>query len=662
MPKTISEIALRGKLYEETLGKAQRRQGGIFYTPPEVAAEVVRTALEPVLAERRTAEAVTALTLCDPACGGGVFLLEACRQLAEHLAAVTKTAGGPGMPFAKAKKRVAAACLTGVDRDPGAVALARESLALYTGMEPAVFTRVVCADSLAAWNDPAVFPAKGVDVLLGNPPFLGGRKIRRMLGDAYFEFLTRRFAPGVSGNADLCAFFLRLAGKVVRPGGVCGFITTNTVAEGDTRRAGLDFLVHEKKATIFHARNHLGWPGDAAVSVAVVHLRFPDENAVETDENNTPRAENDAVNTAFPCMLNGVRVRRISPSLRETDADAEPHGRTKIFEENKTLCFQGHVLAGKGFLLAAAEAEELFRRNPKNRDVIFPYFTGEEVFHQARLNVTRMVIHFQDWPLERAEMYPEALAILREKVLPVRENVRRKRHRDLWWRFGDARPVLTRILQENAFSRMLVQTRHSKHFSPTFVETGFPRNAIFSESAVIFPSDSPLLLAVLNSTVHEIWARRMSSSLGRELRYTPTQAFYTFPFPFPSEALRRADACPDETCARNLFALGENLHALRMEIQEKKGLGISPIYDLLHDPAVTDAEITRLRDVHVQINAAVMAAYKSCENLAKMLGNSANYEFHPTHRGIRWGIPANMEKHVMTELLKNIPRESREKM
>lgn len=619
MPESVREIARLGELYQQKLEKAARQRAGIFYTPPEVAAEVVRVALEPVLMRRQTPEDVLKLTVCDPACGGGVFLMEACRQLAEHLA-------GMGVPLPEAKKRVAVECLTGVDCDPGAVTLARQSLAHFTGMAPEDFPRVVCADSLKSWHDPAIFPAAGVDVMLGNPPFLGGRKIRRALGDAYFDFLTRQFAPGASGNADLCAFFLRLAGKVLRPGGICGFITTNTIAEGDTRRVGLDHLVHEQHATIFHARNHLAWEGDAAVHVAVVHLVFPDDSRA-----------------VFPCTLDGQPVRQITPSLRETETPAA----ARVFEENKTLCFQGHVLAGKGFLLTAAEGEALIRQNPRNRDVIFPYFTGEEIFHQARLAVRRMVIHFRDWPLARAEEYPEVLAILREKVLPVREKVRRKRHREQWWQFGDPRPELTRILEENAFPQVILQTRHSKHFAPAFVATGHPHNAIFSESAVIFPSDSPLMLAVINSAVHEIWARRMSSSLGRELRYTPTQAFYTFPFPFPTAALRRADACPAEENARRLFALGETLDALRAEIQTATGLGISRIYDRFHDPADVSSLVLRLRDVHREINAAVVAAYG-------WGGLSLDYDFRPTHRGVRWGLSGEMENGIMGRLMEEM--------
>lgn len=621
MPDSIREIARLGRLYEEKLDKSQRQRTGIFYTPPEVAAEVVRTALEPVLARCQTQEAVLKLTVCDPACGGGIFLLETCRQLAEHLA-------GMGAALPEAKKHVAKACLTGVDCDPAAVVLARQSLALYTGQSPEDFPRVVCADSLKSWHDPTIFPASGVDVMLGNPPFLGGRKIRRALGDAYFDFLTREFAPGASGNADLCAFFLRLAGKVLRPGGVCGFITTNTVAEGDTRRVGLDFLVNEQHAAIFHARNHLAWEGDAAVHVATVHLLFPDPSS----ENDTRR-----------CTLDGVPVRQITPFLRETETPAAP----RIFAENRTLCFQGHVLAGKGFVLTAAQGEALIRQNPRNRDVIFPYFTGEEIFHEPRPTVRRMVIHFHDWPLSRAEEYPEALAILREKVQPVRAKVRRKRHRDVWWQFGDARPVLTRILTENAFPRIIVQTRHSKHFSPVFVTTGYPHNAIFSESAVIFPSDSPLMLAVINSVVHEIWARRMSSSLGRELRYTPTQAFYTFPFPFTADALRRADACPAEENARRLFALGETLDTLRAEIQAATGLGISRIYDYFHDPACSSSSILKLRDVHREINAAVAAAYG-------WAGVALDYDFHPTHRGVRWGLASEVENGIMGKLMEGM--------
>ena len=164
---------------------------------------------------------------------------------------------------------IAQNCLFGADIDSQAVQIACDSLREFTDLSKEFLSadpfipekNLLCADSLKLFNDKAEylrsenfpdskFPQNGFDIVLGNPPFLGGRKIRRVLGDEYFDFLTRQFTQHGSGNADLCVYFFHLAEKILRPGGVCGFIATNTISEGDSRKSGLDVLL-AKGARIF---------------------------------------------------------------------------------------------------------------------------------------------------------------------------------------------------------------------------------------------------------------------------------------------------------------------------------------------------------------------------------------------------------------------------
>ncbi|MDO4551011.1 MAG: N-6 DNA methylase, partial [Planctomycetia bacterium] len=652
MQDFITKLVQMGTDYERTLKRSSRKHTGTFYTPYDLASRAVRIALEPLLENCRTQEDFFHLRICDPSMGAGIFLLEACRQISENLTLKT------GMPLSSAKKLVSQRCLWGVDSDPEAVKIAKRILSYFIMGEEVDhdFSRVfsekninqltphfICADSLKNWRDPEIFSSSGFHVVMGNPPFLGGRKIRRMLGDEYFRFLTEDFVPGASGNADLCAFFLRLAGKLLRPGGVCGFITPHSISQGDSRKTGLDFLIHSQGATIFHAENHLKWEGDAAIHVALIHLQFPLQN---TEGSETPVKKYFPVIKHAPFLLNGVQVPYISSALHTQKIPQV----LPVFKDQKNLCFQGHVLAGKGFLLSRQTGERLLAENPKNREVIFPYFTGEELFHSSCLQVKRMVIHFHDWPREKAEEFPEVFKILEEKVFPVRKKVRRKRHREMWWKFGDTRPVMTKILKENAFHRVMVQTRHCKHFTPIFVNTGFPHNSIFSESTVIFPSDSFLFYALLNSSLHEIWARRTSSSLGKELRYTPTEAFYTFPLPWNAKDLCSDDHFPSDSLAKHLRQLGKMLHEHRLKGQKEQNLSVSEIYDLFHDPDVTEKYFLELRELHFQINFILAQAYAKLKNVPEILeifGNRHDLTFFNTPRGIRWAVSPENENRLI---------------
>ena len=588
-----AHLAQKAYAYE-----TRSRGVGVHYTPLEVARRLVRDALAPLVyrpdGTPKTLEEILSLRILDPALGAGIFLLETCAQLTDFLAQQGENA--PDIPA-----RIAANCLFGADIDPGAVAVAREILGEFCGfpdLDPG--RNLICADSLKHFGGAS---SPQFDLVLGNPPFLGGRKIRRALGDDYSRFLTHDFTDGASGNADLCVYFFLLASRLLKPGGVCAFLATNTISEGDSRTSGLDVLLADG-AVIYRAET-FPWPGTAAVEVTAIHLFFPKGS-----------------NLSAPApILNGKPVPKIFASLKHLDPGRLLHR----FPENETLCFQGCVLAAKGFILTPAEARDLLDADPRNRDVIFPYFTGDDVFSAPdpmRMTPRRYVISFGDWPLDRAEEYPLPLKIVRERVKPVRENVRRKAHRKYWWHFGDKRPALMKIIREQKLEKVLIQTRHSKYLAPTWV----PTDAIYSESTILFPTRSESLLAILNSGIHEAWVRETSSSIGKELRYSPTDCFFTFPFP-PSELTR-----PDT-----------RFHALRSRLCREWGVGLTTLMNFLHDPQERRQEIEELRETFLQNDAQILAAYGWTDL-------SPAREFHETPRGIRFELPFDVQEEILHRL------------
>src|SRR5262249_1911416 len=123
---------------------------------------------------------------------------------------------------------------------------------------------------------PEVFVGKGDDagfnVIVSNPPFQGGKKITGALGTDYRDYLMRHIANGKTGHADLCAYFFLRTTKLIRYGGMCALLATNTIAQGDTREVGLDQIV-ALGWTIPCAISSRKWPGEASLEVAQVWLR-----------------------------------------------------------------------------------------------------------------------------------------------------------------------------------------------------------------------------------------------------------------------------------------------------------------------------------------------------------------------------------------------------
>ncbi|WP_068818373.1 Eco57I restriction-modification methylase domain-containing protein [Phormidesmis priestleyi] len=145
----------------------ERRRSGSHYTPRKLTQPIVEKTLEPVLknlGEHPTPEQLLELKVCDLAMGSAAFLVEACRQLADHLVEAWNTHGKPVdmtetiEDVVMARRKVAQHCLYGVDKNPFAVYLARLSLWLVTLEKNLPFTfldhKLKCGDSLVGVEKP----------------------------------------------------------------------------------------------------------------------------------------------------------------------------------------------------------------------------------------------------------------------------------------------------------------------------------------------------------------------------------------------------------------------------------------------------------------------------------------------------------------------------
>ena len=192
----------------------------------------------------------------------------------------------------------------------------------------------------------------GFDAIVGNPPFLGGRRISTVMGAAYNAFLAR-IHPPASGNTDLVAHFFRRAFGLLRDDGNFGLLATKTIAEGDTRQGGLEWMTNNG-ATIIGAYPNEPWPGKAAVVTSCIHVYKGDWRGRR--------------------HLLGRMVPQVSAFLSGNE-DWTP----KPLNANAGLSFQGSIVLGMGFVLPPAEAERMLADDPRNAEVIFPYLNGDDL-------------------------------------------------------------------------------------------------------------------------------------------------------------------------------------------------------------------------------------------------------------------------------------------
>ena len=424
---------------------------------------------------------------------------------------------------------------------------------------------------------PEVFEREkpGFDAIVGNPPFAGKNTVSGSNMTGYPDWLKQIHAES-HGNADLVAHFFRRAFDLARGGGAFGLIATNTIGQGDTRSTGLRWICRHG-GEIFNTRKRVKWPGLAAVVVSVVHVtRGPFAGARRLDGRDVP------VVTAFLFHRGG-------------------HDDPARLAANAGKSFQGSIVLGMGFTFddsdskgAATPLDEMRRlieREPRNREVIFPYIGGEEVNTSPTHAYHRYVINFGQREEEECRRWPDLMAIVGEKVRPDREAQNDPGAKEKWWQFIRPRPELHAAIA--GLERVLVTTLHSQHFGFSLL----PLPAVFSHALGVFAFEGFAAVCALQSRPHELWARFFGSSIKDDLRYTPSDCFETFPFPNKWET-RPA-----------LEAAGRTYYDFRAQLMVKHDEGLTKTYNRFHDPNETNSDIQTLRELHAAMDRTVLDAY-----------------------------------------------------
>lgn len=456
----------------------------------------------------------------------------------------------------------------------------------------------------------------GFDAIIGNPPFLGGKKISGANGVNLREWYVSVVGEGKKGNADLVAYFFLRALSLLRPTGTLGLIATNTVAQGDTREVGLDQMV-ERGFTITRSIQSCPWPAASAnLEYAAVW------------------GTRDSVSDGVPFACDDEQVARISTLL---EPFGSVDGAPERLGENAGIAFIGCYVLGKGFILDPEDARAWISEDPRNADVLFPYLNGEDLNSRPDASASRWIIDFNDWSEVAASGYAIPYGHILDSVKPERTRINdrgkfvlRKPLPQRWWQYADKRPAMRKAIVD--LDEVLVITLVSKTVMPLRVRT----NQVFSHMLGVFASDSYVLHSVLSSSLHQMWAITRGSTLGEGNRYTPSDVFETFPRPHLTEASEQA-----------LDAIGRTLDEERREIMLRRELGLTKLYNRVNDPALADSadpDVARLRVIHRELDEAVMAAY-GWDDVP------LDHGFHTYRKMTRWTISPAARVEVLDRLL-----------
>ncbi len=464
------------------------------------------------------------------------------------------------------------------------------------------------------------------DVIVGNPPFAGHVTNVEAHLQGYTDFLRSIF-PETGGKCDLVAFFFRRSFQLLKEHGTSGLIATNTIRQGDTRESGLQWICNHG-GVIYNATTRLRWPGEAAVVISVVHLMRGFAHIKK--------------------YLNGRETREITAFLFHAGGNDNPHKLAR----NRQLVFQGSVIRGVGFTFddqggdsttPLCEMQKVLRDHPGYSKVIYPYIGGEEVnAHPAHLH-HRYVINFASMDEKEAKAFPELFAIVKNKVLPARIASKAEsssgRIVEKFWQFGHLAKDLYDTIANR--TRVLAMSRVSTQFALTFLAV----KTVFADTVYVFAFDQVSAFALLQSQIHELWARFFSSSMKDDLRYTPTECFETFPLP---------DAWGND---QRLDKTGQKCFEFRSRLMMNNDQGLTAIYNRFHDMRENDQDILELRELHHSMDRAVLDAYgwtdiqPKCEFIPEFDEEDEDESGRPKKKRYRYRWPDETRDEVLARLL-----------
>ena len=647
-----------GTLFEHSLGKEERHAYGAHFTSPVDIMKIVKpTIVEPWTAAIESAKTLKQLrglqdrlhryTVLDPACGSGNFLYLAYRELKRVEFRLLERIGefSSTDPHQLRLESVTARQFFGLDINRFAIELAKVTMMIARKLaidELHVVENALPLDNLdqnflavdALLSDASsssLSPSPGTpgegrgeglpsyiqtpwpraDVIIGNPPFLGAKRLKPERGPDYVN-AVRKLYPDVPGMADYCVYWFRRAHDHLPDctnedplAGRAGLVGTQNIRNNQSRVGGLDHIA--ATGTIIEAVDNQPWSGEANVHVSIANwVKTQDAELLpETRRLWTKAPVNKGL--IIPRSHGTRRDKECELISRDVDEiNAALSDKADTTEVKALVCttkpqrvFNGHYPRHQGFRVESGEAARMIEADSRNGDVVHPFLIGAVMLTNG--GPDQWVIDFQRRTIFEAQQYSLPFAKVQREVLPHIEALAAKEREktgkatgqdqnwlQTWWQHFRSRPDMHAAIGNRL--RYIACCEVTKRPIFCFVH----RDIRADKTMEVFAFDDDYSFGILQSSAHWLWFITKCSKLKSDFRYTPESVFDTFPWP-QSPTVKQIDA---------VAAAAVELRRIRTEALAHLKGGLRALYRTLELPGANP-----LKDAHATLDAAVLAAY-----------------------------------------------------
>ncbi len=624
--------AIFGTLFQKSMDAKERHAAGAHYTSEAdiqriIGPTIVRPWMERIDAATtseqllKLRDELAKFRVLDPACGSGNFLYLSYREMS-HLETriLTRLREGKQTPkVVEALKKIhllSPKQFFGIEKDSFGVELTKVTLMLAKKLAIEEAKRsleiedehhiqqfkddALPLDNLDSniLNKDALFTEwPEVDAIVGNPPYQSKNKIQQELGVQYLHALRERH-PDVSGRADFCVYWFRLAHDHLKKGQRAGLVGTNTIRQNYSRESGLDYIV-DHGGTITEAVSSMIWPGEAVLHVSIV-------NWIKGEASGNKRLTLQVGNDSKKGWSH-QDIPRISSSL----SFAFDVSKAQSLQANeKGGCYQGQTHGHEGFLLEPAEAKKLIEKDAKYAQVVFPFLIADDLVGEINSKPSRYVIDFLPLDQLEAQKFKVVYDRVKAKVLPDRQDAadkEKERNKPLlkanedahvnvhhanflkrWWLMSYPRADMIAAISQ--FKRYLVCGQVTKRPIFDFVSVKIRPNAALT----VFAHDDDYSFGILQSGIHWMWFNERCSTIKSDPRYTSNTVFDSFPWP----------QAPTAKAIRKVADAGNAFRELRSELRAKDNTSFRELYRVLDNPGEHP-----LKKAQQKLDEAVRCAY-----------------------------------------------------
>jgi hypothetical protein len=428
------------------------------------------------------------------------------------------------------------------------------------------------------------------DFIVGNPPYVGNRRMRLALGDGYADALRGAY-PEVPESVDLVMYWWSSAAARVARDEVLrvGLITTNSIVQPSNRVVVVK--AQERGTDVVWAAPDHPWSGDsdsAAVRVAMTVLARGIPRSIRVDVDDDGR------------VARTTEARRLNADL-SAHADIATAASVPL-RSNSDLSFRGFNVVGRGFVITEDEARE-FLREKANVEVVRPYLNGRAISRRIQGD---WIVDFGLRTEEESRSFARPFQVVLDRVRPARLSDRDPGFREYWWRFGRPRPAMRKAVAD--LTRYIATSYVAAHRVFVLFESAWAPD----DKVVVIAHDSPFVLGVLSSGIHSEWASAAGTRLGvgNDPTYNNPRCFDSFPFPPEAaggvaigRAASRIDELRKAALVRDPRITITGIYNVIAKL--RAGTALTPRERTIHELAACGI----LRDLHDELDRLVAEAY-----------------------------------------------------